>query len=65
MRSTLDVRICHLLRVMRTVAPVEWSLGLPFPWNVASGATGRATECAEGISPAAWLEDRAVLRHAA
>src|SRR5436305_1534774 len=31
MRSTRNVRACHLLRVMRASAPTEWSQGLPFP----------------------------------
>jgi|SRR3954471_12742185 hypothetical protein len=31
MRSAHDVRNCHLLRVMRAVAPAEWNQGLPFP----------------------------------
>jgi len=31
MRSAHEVRKCHLLRVMRAVAPAEWSQGLPFP----------------------------------
>ena len=65
MRSALNVRICHLLRVMRVVAPVEWSLGLPFPTNVASQTADRAIEWPEVITPAAWIESRAALRHAA
>jgi hypothetical protein len=35
MRSILDIRICHLLRVMRAAAPVAWSEGLPFPSQAA------------------------------
>lgn len=36
MRSAHDVRKCHLLRVMRAVAPAEWNQGLPFPSSPAT-----------------------------
>jgi hypothetical protein len=37
MRSTLDVRLCHYLRAMRAMAPLEWNEGLPFPSCAAPG----------------------------
>lgn len=58
MRSVLDVRICHLLRVMRAVAPVEWSLGLPFPSGAVMADVARATD-AQDASFASWFESRA------
>lgn len=62
MRSTLNVRICHLLRVMRVVAPVEWNLGLPFPTHGAVPLDEPVTERLDEVSFAAWLESRARAR---
>jgi hypothetical protein len=59
MRSTLNVRICHLLRVMRQVAPVEWERGLPFPTNAARARAAAAADLPEEISFSAWFESRA------
>lgn len=47
MRSTLNVRLCHLLRVMRQVAPHEWNLGLPFPPTAAMACAGPAAAMPE------------------
>jgi hypothetical protein len=65
MRSTLNVRICHLLRVMRVVAPVEWNLGLPFPSSLAMANADRAIELPEEVSFASWLESLARSRRSA
>ena len=59
MRSALNVRICHLLRVMRVVAPVEWSLGLPFPSTAAVACAGPATELPGEVGFSTWFENRA------
>jgi hypothetical protein len=59
MRSALNVRICHLLRVMRVVAPVEWSLGLPFPSNAAMADVAPAIDLPRQASFSRWLELRA------
>jgi hypothetical protein len=65
MRSALNVRLCHYLRVMRVMAPVEWSLGLPFPVRVAVAHGTPATETPEDISFSTWLESRARARRQA
>jgi hypothetical protein len=49
MRSALDVRVCHLLRVMRAAAPVEWREGLPFPSCAAMLLRERGIEPSEGL----------------
>ena len=59
MRSTLDVRVCHMLRVMRAVAPVEWNLGLPFPSSPMMADAERAIDVPENATFARWLENRA------
>ncbi len=62
MRSALNVRLCHYLRVMRVIAPVEWSLGLPFPARTPMAHDALATEAPEDISFSTWLERRARVR---
>jgi hypothetical protein len=62
MRSALNVRICHLLRVMRVVAPVEWSLGLPFPSGAAIAHVVPAIASPGDMSFSTWFKSRERVR---
>jgi hypothetical protein len=64
MRSTLDVRTCHLLRMMRSAAPVEWTEGLPFPPAAAMQGVEPAMAEPEEVSISDWLDSRGVRRFA-